>query len=241
NKDLSEEAYLVRNAVVRSDLQGDSRTLNQMLGSKYPHRLGEVYGRALAEPSPGSAAHLADAIAVSELPHQIKLDLLASGLESYESHMRVSALKALAKVDTAVSKREFLRDNRRDLTVGHFHLANAWPDEHIWQELARLVERAGLGLRLNYISVGVTPFSGPSRAQLRFLLHFFDDAEYDPEKFGQPTSKVADYGYSVQNLAAARAGYYLLKPAKMPDPGESKLFWGNYRKKIRALILRRLG
>ncbi|MGI8924905.1 MAG: HEAT repeat domain-containing protein [Fimbriimonadales bacterium] len=241
HEDLSEEEYLVRNAVVRSDLQGDSRTLNRMLGAKYPRRLGEVYARALRERSPGSAAHLANEIAVSVLPKPVKVDLLRAGLASYESQMRVSAIKALAKVDVAMFKREFLRDIGRELSHEHFRLANAWPDEDIWQELARLVEKSELSVRLDYVSMGVTSLSGPSPAQLRFLLHFFDDAECDPEKVGQPIEKVGYLGYSVQNLAAARAGYYLLKPAKLPDAGETKAFWEQYRKKVRALINRRLG
>jgi hypothetical protein len=242
NKDLSEEQYLVANAVTPPmSWGGHSRTLNQMLAKKYPYRLREVYSRALRQQS-SSINLIAAAIASSSLPKSRKIDDLMQGVSS--DHGWMTALPELRKVDEQLARRLVVERVRRENTKKLPELvwfANEWPIDELWSFMLERARAADVETRL--WSVNRVYIRSRTKnlypGQKRFLLAMLDDAS---PAVNQKDNHLDDARcYSVQNLAAKVFGQRLglRNMPNIPAPRDPDEKWAPYRQEARRALSRR--
>jgi hypothetical protein len=115
------------------------KEIARALGAKYPARLPAVYRRALRGPIADRLEDFVPEIVASKLTRDAKADLLAEGAAHPDLKHRVRALRGLAEVDPARSKkhlRETIDAVRGDGDV-------VMPLEGFGPELVRLTVRAG--------------------------------------------------------------------------------------------------
>jgi hypothetical protein len=223
----------------------------RILAQHFPQRL-----RQLCEDfCHGTAASalpfaLAEAVAVSTLPKQTRVELLSAFAERGSLDDRRCALQNLAKVDSAEASRilkPLLEQIPYDVTGPYWtcpeanfsHVVMEIEDDDIWREWCRVAGRSSVGLRLemleplNYAYIGEKNRS----RRLAILAAFLDDASQrtmagQDEKYDGPCAAFTFPQIEVRNFAADKIASIL---GLEDDPNESwtAVEWAALRSKVR--------
>jgi hypothetical protein len=222
-----------------------------VLGHKYPTLLAEEYRTFLRAPGqfPHESAHIG--IALSNLPHATKVELLLEGAASDgDTRMRADALRTLRDLDEgafagAVAARLDLLDGALDRSsprysdaIVYTHLVQFTDNDAAWDALTRLAKRAEPALRVRILGrFGIEEDTSDPTQAMSFVAGFLDDPDVRRrEDDVRQCDPVLRWGsISVRDVAAYKlAG--MLELESVPNPDWTRRQWRNLHTQINETL-----
>jgi len=247
----SEEAYFLDHVLPVGDKADWPKrlTMLEIITKKYPQHLPKLYKTILDERSKMESSPVADAVAKSSLPDEVKRDLFLHASRHKNLWHRRTGLSHLQKLDpqqfvvlllaTLESLAKTPTEPYRYCPEASFaHLVLATDDAGAWTLLEKVAKRSDVGLRMAFLNWMNHPDGDRQRKQqLKFLTAFLGDSEASDVKANPKMLDGLHAGLDidrleVRDLAAIKIAF-ILGMRDWPDKTWTSEQWTHLRNRVR--------
>lgn len=241
----------------KSRNDGFNESTLRILALKYPETLAKLCDEFSSRAGPDvQPYHLAEAIAIANLPIEQRVALLSSFAQRGSLEQKRCILQNLAKVDGAACKPlllSILKDLPQDASQPYWtcpeanftHVVVQLDDLDVWRAYLKAAKRSSVGLRMEMLNPLNYTYIREKNLELRlaFLAAFLDDEEVrdvskDAGKFDGPHAGFTIARLAVRDLAAQKLAS-LLNLNESPDEFWLPEHWQALRDKVRAKLTER--